>query len=1254
VLQPGERGGFKLEVGNVGDVQAKGWPTVQVTLPPGVIFDENDTDGGFGWSCGAAGTPQVVTCANPFASFFSFLWPKANTYVGPGTPIYIDFTVELEASAPAGTHPVTVAMSGAEAAEATTVEAQVQVGGPAAGFGIAGALEAEAIDAEGNPYTQAGGHPFEAVAAFTTTKRFNEPDPAESQTWNEMVEPVANIKDVVVDLPAGFSGDPLAAPQCPQSFVESGGDHCLPEAQIGVAEVNNIAGPQAQMAAVYNVVPEKGTPAQFMFNTGGGPVLITPELRSDGGWALSANVRDITEANPLFHSEVRLWGIPADPSHDELRCEIPSHVGPACPGWNAGGVDSSGAEFHSPSFSTEPRRALLTMPTECGGQPETTTLHMASWLDPGAFTPDGDPDLSDSDWKSYTASAPPITGCEKLEFEPSLKARPTINATDSPSGLDVDLHIPQPPSEINVVGQTQVCEVGNWTESPTNFAFQWLRNGAPIAAATASEYETQNTDVGASVQCQVTASSAAPGAGLATSTPLYVPPAPNPVPGFGVPTVSGTVEATGGSLSCDPGTWQEGAIIAYQWFKDGAPLAGEDEATYTAPSGEAPATYQCRVTATTAGASVVAFSAGEASEPAPTPAPPNHTTRPFVRTLESEVPLGAAHLKDVTVTLPEGLVVNPSGANGLGACSEDQANLDNRLPDECPESAKIGKVLVETPVLADPIPGSVFVAAPHDNPFNSLLAIYIALDDGFRTGIVGKIAGKVTPNPQTGRLTATFERNPQLPFEDFHLDFFGGAAASLRTPVTCGTFTTNSELTPWSAPHTGPPVQSKDAWQITKGAPGKGCVSSEAQLPNTPGFEAGSASPVAGEHSPLVVNLRRDDGTQQFGSVTLTPPQGLVAKLAGTATCSDGALAEAERRGGRAEQSSPSCPASSRLGEVTAGAGAGPAPYYAEGTAYLAGPYKGAPLSMAIVTPAVAGPFDLGTIVVRIALAVNPVTAQITATSDPIPQILEGIPLDVRSVQVRLDKPDFTLNPTSCDPTQVTGQLVSTLGATAGLANPFQVGECGRLGFKPRLSIRLIGPPNRGAHPRLRAVLRPRAGDTNIATASVTLPGSELLENAHIRTICTRPQFAADACPKGSVYGRAVAHTPLLDEPLRGPVYLRANGGERELPDLVAALRGPDRQPIEVELIGYIDSVRGRIRNRFELVPDAPVSKFVLTMQGRRKGLLVNSTNICRGKHRATALFQGHNGKERIARPLVKGSCGKAKRKGKGARRGAR
>jgi hypothetical protein len=622
--------------------------------------------------------------------------------------------------------------------------------------------------------------------------------------------------------------------------------------------------------------------------------------------------------------------------------------------------------------------------------------------------------------------------------------------------------------------------------------------------------------------------------------------------------------------------------------------------------------------------------------------------------------IAPANLRNATVTLPKGLVVNPSQADGLEACSSSQIGMTTAIgatpihftktPDSCPDAAKIGSLEVSTPLLDHPLPGAVYIAKPFDNPFGSLLAIYLVVDDP-ASGTIAKLAGRVIPDPLTGQLTTRFEENPELPLEDVKIHLFSGARASLTTPQLCGTHTITSDLTPWSTPE-GANASPSDSFQTTAGAGGGSCPSSEAGAPNNPSFTAGTVLPQAGAYTPFVLKLSRADGTQRLKGIEATLPPGLAARFAGVATCSEAQIAQAVSREkpnlGSLEKQSPSCPASSAVGTVDVAAGSGPTPFHTQGTAYLAGPYKGAPLSMAIVTPAVAGPFDLGAVVVRTALYVDSVTAQGKAISDPLPQIIEGIPLDVRSIEVKLDRNQFTLNPTSCDPMQITGTATSAFGGTTALANPFQVGGCKGLDFEPSLSLRLKGGTKRAAHPKLIAILKAGDGEANLAGTQVKLPPSAFLDQAHIKTICTRVQFAADACPAGSIYGRASVKTPLFDEPLSGNVYLRSSS--HNLPDLVLDLRGPASQPIEIEVTGRTDSVKGALRNSFEAVPDAPFETARVELFGGKRGLVINSRNLCTHRYKATVKLDGQNGKIYDTNPAVKTDC-KKQRKRKTARK---
>jgi hypothetical protein len=606
--------------------------------------------------------------------------------------------------------------------------------------------------------------------------------------------------------------------------------------------------------------------------------------------------------------------------------------------------------------------------------------------------------------------------------------------------------------------------------------------------------------------------------------------------------------------------------------------------------------------------------------------------------------LGEAGQRRVEVTLPEGMSVNPSQAEGLGACSEVDFGRETAFstPNEgCPETSKIGSVVARSPLIDEAAEGSLYVARPYQNPFGTLIALYMVLRIPDR-GVVVKLPGKVETNPVTGQLVTTFgeppHEIPQLPVSSFLLHFREGARSPLVTPARCGTYSSTATFTAWS----GQVVTTHPSFEVTHGINGGPCPSGLPPL--HPGLIAGTVNNTAGRYSPFNLRLYREDGEQEITRFSIKLPHGLIGKLAGIPFCSDAAIAAAKTRTGAAELASPSCPAASDLGRTLAGAGVGPVLAYAPGNVYLAGPYHGSPISVVAITTAKVGPFDLGTVVIREALKVNPETAEVVVDStgsDPLPRILAGIPTHLRDIRVYADRPNFVLNPTSCK-RKSTAATVFGSGldfssaaddSPVTVSTPFRAADCASLPFKPRLKLRLFGPTNRGAHPRFKATLRMRRGEAGIARSQVTLPHSEFIENAHFNTICTRVQFAQGAvpgekCPAGSVYGHAKAVTPLLDGPLEGPVYLRSS--THELPDLVVAL---NHREINVDLVGRVDSLRGQVRTTFAQTPDAPVSRFTLNMQGGKKGLFVNSTNLCESAHRATVEFTGQNGKEYNSRP---------------------
>ena len=592
----------------------------------------------------------------------------------------------------------------------------------------------------------------------------------------------------------------------------------------------------------------------------------------------------------------------------------------------------------------------------------------------------------------------------------------------------------------------------------------------------------------------------------------------------------------------------------------------------------------------------------------------------------------ASELKSVSVTLPEGVSVNPNAADGKAACTDAESAIGSLEAAICPQGSKIGTLTIDSSALPAPIHGAMYLGEP--KPGNRYRLILAA--DGFETH--AKLEGTVELDPQTGRIVTRFDNLPQSPLQEFDMHIFGAERGLLATPEKCGTYTVDSEFVPWASEVE--PVISSDSFTIDSGPGGSPCPGETRPL--DPTMVGGSPDNTAGAYSPLAVKVDRRDGTQNMSGLTVVTPPGFLASLKGVSYCPEAAISQLHDPGytGRAEQQSSVCPARSLIGSATTTAGAGSRPLTTPGKVYLAGPYKGAPVSLVAVIPAVSGPYDLGNVAVRAATYVNPATAQITTVSDPLPQILDGIPLRLRSILVNLDRPRFAHNPTNCNPFAIGSTVFGDEGGMASLSAFYQVANCAALPFGPKLNISLKGSPKRRGHPAVQAVLTAAEGEAGLAGTTVSMPKSLLLDNAHIRTLCTRVQFAANACPSDSVYGTATAESPLLDQPLSGPVYLRSSS--HELPDLVVDLSGQ----VDIELTAAIDTTQsGSLRARFENVPDAPVSKFTLSLEGGAKGLLVNSENLCKTANTAQIRLDGQNGVEINRRSKLGSSCTKAARR---------
>lgn len=600
------------------------------------------------------------------------------------------------------------------------------------------------------------------------------------------------------------------------------------------------------------------------------------------------------------------------------------------------------------------------------------------------------------------------------------------------------------------------------------------------------------------------------------------------------------------------------------------------------------------------------------------------------------------------LTFPEGFTINPSLGAGLGACSEAQVARESAATPPgagCPENSKIGDVSAEGLMgSGEPVGGAIYLATPYENPLHSLVAVYVVVASAQR-GLFQKAIGKVEPDPRSGRLVATFEHLPVLHYNQLEIALRTGQRAPFITPATCGGYRAELELTPWSRPSER--IHNASAFFISSGEGGGPCPSGGV-APFHPGMEAGSLNSQAGAFSPFYLQMTRTDSEQEITSYSATFPPGLLGKIAGVPFCPDAAIEAAKGRSGLEERERPSCPAASSIGRTVSGYGVGSALAYAPGSLYLAGPFHGAPISVVAVDSALVGPFDLGTVVVRSAVRIDPVTAQVSldsAGSDPIPHILKGIPIHLRDIRVYVDRPGFMVNPTSCNVLQ-TSSLLTGAGSDffssgddvqAGSSQRFQLANCSALGFQPAFSLRLKGGTTRGRYPALQAELRPRPGDANLGEAAVTLPHSLFLAQQHIGTVCTARQLAAQACPLGSQIGTASAITPLLDEPLTGPVVLRSSS--HRIPDILADLRGSG---IEIQVQGRVSSSKdGGLRGSFEVLPDAPVTRFTMNLFGGRKGLLQNAENLCAKRQFGRAVFVAQDKAVARLRPRLSVRCRK-------------
>jgi hypothetical protein len=854
------------------------------------------------------------------------------------------------------------------------------------GFPAEGGMVVSITNQNGTPDLQAGSHPYAYTSTLTVNTEDREGNTAPAD---------GDVKDIEASLPPGFVGDPSATPQCSLEefranfeanlleFKES----CPETSQIGIIELS--FGAVKFYPEVYNLVPQRGYPAEFGFRVLGVPVVIVPRVRTGGDYGITAIFEDIPDAFTFTEGKLTLWGVPAEAGHNSER-------GPC---WGSTGYFTGvkeGGECPSSAIS----KPFLSLPTSCTG-PLHFSARIDSYENPGVYS-------------EAQTTTPALTGCEELAFAPDVIAQPEPAQAASPSGLSVEIQVPQ---------------------------------------------------------------------------------------------------------------------------------------TYDNPVG-----------------------------------------------------LAEANLKDTTVTLPAGVAVNPSAGDGLAGCGEEQFGLHDASEVACPEASKVGSVEITTPLLEDPLRGGVYLAQQGDlpgngsNPFGSLLALYLTVRDP-QSGVLVKLAGEVTPDPTTGQLVTTFLNNPQVPFSDLKLSFFAGPRAALVNPPLCGSYTTSTEMTPWSGEASATPGWT---FQINSGPGDTPCTAAQ---PFSPQLVSGTVSNQAGAFTPYSLTFFRSDGEQNLARIQVSTPPGLLGSLTGVTLC------------GEPQAQQGTCGLESLIGTVTVGVGAGSNPYYVTGKAYLTGSYNGAPYGLSFVVPAIAGPLNLGTVVVRAAVNVNPSTAALTVTSEPLPQILQGVPLDIRAVNVTMDREHFIFNPTNCNPLAVNATLTSALGASVPVSTRFQATNCTSLAFTPKFTVTTSGKTSRAGGASLDARIQVPTGSVqaNFARVKVELPKALPSRLTTLQKACTAQVFEANpaACPAASLVGYAKATTPLLPVTLTGPAYFVSHGGEA-FPSLIVVLQG---YGVRVDLVGAtFISKKGITSSTFASVPDVPVDTFELYLPEGPYSALAANGSLCKQK----------------------------------------
>lgn len=880
------------------------------------------------------------------------------------------------------------------------------------------------VTEDGSPATQAGSHPYKWTVAIALDHHQSEGG----------IQPNIEVQNLDLDLPPGMVVNPSATTtRCPESALEQTGI-CPAGSAVGgdTYSFGGVLGGIVESSVVYNMETPPNEPAELGFEAifEGIVVHIMGRIRTGANYALASESPDLNQQVRFWANTIELCGgeaVVTSVRPGQVRCGKPESA----------------------------QRPFLTLPTSCGS-PLTTTLSADSWQNPTAYSLEDSASSDDSEGEPV-----PVTGCEKLSFAPGLTVQPTTHAADSPTGLDVEITVPQ----------------------EENF--------------------------------------------------------------------------------------------------DG---------------------------------------------------------------------LAEADLRNAVVTLPAGMSVSPAAANGtLGACSPQQIGLEEASSPSCPKSSKIGTAEISTPLLEQPLQGSVYLAQqgtslfPREgsNPFGSLIALYLVIEG---KGVVVKIPGEVSLDPVTGQLTTRFGEDPaveeanqavaghlllpQLPSSRVKLDFFGGGRAALVTPPTCGTYAVTSSLTPYSAPESGPPATPSSSFEIDERCKGD-------QF--NPSLVAGTKNDQAGGFSPMMVRLSLPEALepeQEMERIQVEMPPGLLGEVPTVTPCKQP----------QAEQGA--CGQESLIGHVTAGVGAGPDPLYVTGQVFLTESYDGAPFGLSIVVPAVAGPFNLGVVKVRAAVNIDPHTTALTVTSEPLPRILDGIPLRIRTVEVDVDREHFIFNPTNCAPMAIEAKATGVLRAYASLSSPFEAANCAALGFAPKFSVSVPGRASRVNGTSLDArIAYPAGPQANIAEVKVELPKQLPSRLKTLQKACPAALFEANpaSCPAASAVGVVRATTPVLPGTLSGPVYFVSHGGEA-FPDLDVILQGDG---VRADLVGSTFISKASITSStFKTVPDVPVSSFELYLPEGPDSALTANGNLCNSNLEMPTTFVAQNGaKIHQDTPIAVSGCPKPKKK---------